>query len=117
MNLIDKILGSKNNKIEITPILPQEIYEASVLEMKDVIAPSALKISPKDINLGGKMARTFFVISYPKFLTDNWFSPVINLDKEFDVAIYVHPIETATILKKGCGGSKSDNDPGTKGNC
>jgi len=99
MNLIDKILGSKNNKIEITPILPQEIYEASVLEMKDVIAPSALKISPKDINLGGKMARTFFVISYPKFLTDNWFSPVINLDKEFDVAIYVHPIETATILR------------------
>ncbi|OGD66968.1 conjugal transfer protein TraC [Candidatus Campbellbacteria bacterium RIFOXYC2_FULL_35_25] len=85
--------------MEITPILPQEIYEASVLEMKDVIAPSALKISPKDINLGGKMARTFFVISYPKFLTDNWFSPVINLDKEFDVAIYVHPIETATILR------------------
>lgn len=63
----------KNNKTEkqegIVPILPEEIYKHGVLELQDVIAPSALQITPKALHLGEKMARTFFVISYPRFLT------------------------------------------------
>src|SRR3990172_4088657 len=87
------------HKDELEPILPQEIYEAATLELKAIIAPSALKIEPRSINLGDKIARTFFVISYPRFLSDNWFSPVINLDKVFDISIYIHPIETTKILR------------------
>ncbi|MCK5021857.1 MAG: DUF87 domain-containing protein [Candidatus Pacebacteria bacterium] len=100
MSILDKITGKKEKKIKIEPILPQEIYDAGVLELKDIIAPSALKITPKETHLGEKIIRTFFVISYPKFLTDNWFSPVINLDKEFNISIFIHPIETSTILRK-----------------
>jgi len=100
MNIFEQFLGKKKKKIEIEPILPQEIYDAGVLELKDIIAPSALKITPKDTRLGEKIARTFFVISYPKFLTDNWFSPIINLDKEFDISIFIHPIETNQILRQ-----------------
>ncbi len=83
----------------IMPVLPAEIYEAATLELQDVIAPSALKVESKTISLGDKIARTFFVISYPRFLTDNWFSPIINLDKIFDVSIFIHPIETSKILR------------------
>ncbi|MBP9716163.1 MAG: conjugal transfer protein TraC [Candidatus Pacebacteria bacterium] len=81
------------------PILPKEIYRAATLELQDVIAPSALQITPKSLNLGDKIARTFFVISYPRYLVDNWFSPIINLDKVFDVSINIHPIETTEILR------------------
>lgn len=95
---LDKFFSKKKEEI-VTPILPQEIYQAAVLELKDVIAPSALKITPRDISLGDKIIRTFFVISYPRFISDNWFSPIINLDKVFDVSIFVHPIDTAKILK------------------
>ena len=91
--------SSETKQAKIAPILPSEIYKAATLEFQDVIAPSALQITPKEVNLGDKIARTFFVISYPRFLTDNWFSPIINLDKIFDVSIFVHPIETATILR------------------
>ena len=84
----------------MAPILPQEIYEAGVLELKDVIAPSALKISPRELNLGDKIVRTFFVISYPRFLTESWFAPIINLDKVFNISIFVHPIDTAKVLKQ-----------------
>jgi hypothetical protein len=35
-------------------ILPHEIYEANTLELKDIIAPSALKIGQKELNLGEK---------------------------------------------------------------
>ncbi len=104
MGIFDALFGKKNSGMTqtasgIMPVLPSEIYEAATLEFRDIIAPSALKIDPKQINLGSKVARTFFVISYPRFLTDNWFSPVINLDKIFDVSIFIHPIETEKILR------------------
>jgi len=102
MGILD-FLNKKNkgdDENKITSFLPQEIYEAGVLELKDVIAPSALKISPKNLSLGDKIMRTFFVISYTRFLSDGWFSPIINLDKIFDVSIFVHPIETAMVLRQ-----------------
>src|SRR3990167_8967889 len=99
MTLLDKFFGKKE-EAEISPILPKEIYEAGVLELRDVIAPAALKIEPKQITLGEKLARTFFVVSYPRNLSDNWLSPIINLDKVFDISIFVHPVETAAILRK-----------------
>ncbi|MEK7128782.1 MAG: DUF87 domain-containing protein [Patescibacteria group bacterium] len=97
MNFLD--FFKKKRVDEVVPILPQKIYEAATLELRDVIAPSALKVEPRALNLGDKIARTFFVMSYPRFLSDNWFSPIINLDKVFDVSIFIHPIETAAILK------------------
>lgn len=87
-------------KEEIVPVLPEEIYEAAKMELHDIIAPSALKISSKEINLGNKIARTFFVISFPRFLTDNWFTPIINLDKMFDIAIFINPISTEKLLRQ-----------------
>ncbi|MBU6389979.1 DUF87 domain-containing protein [Patescibacteria group bacterium] len=93
-------LKPKKKDAPIASILPSEIYEAGVLELKDVIAPSAMKVSPRELNLGDKIARTFFVISYPRFLSAGWFSPIINLDKVFDIAVFVHPIDTATVLRQ-----------------
>ena len=93
--------SNKNKKpeIEIAPVVPHEIYQAGVLDLRDIVAPSALKISPKEINLGEKIGRTLFVMSYPRFLTDSWFSPIINLDKMFDIAIHIHPIDTQQVLR------------------
>jgi len=98
MGIFD-FLKSKPKEEQLTSFLPQEIYEAGVLELQDIIAPSALKISPKQLNLGEKIVRTFFVISYPRFLSESWFSPVINLDKVFNISIFVHPIDTAKVLR------------------
>lgn len=84
----------------VAPILPEQIYKQGVLELQDVIAPSALKITPREINLGDKIARTFFVMSYPRVLTDSWFSPIINLDRVIDLSVFIHPIDSADILKK-----------------
>ncbi len=100
MSIFSSIFGNKNkDKAGVAmPVLPAEIYRAATLELQDIIAPSALQITPKSLSLGDKTARTFFVISYPRYLTDNWFSPIINLDKVFDISIFIHPIETSEIL-------------------
>ncbi len=102
MGIFGNLFGKKesNDPRVNMGILPQEIYEAGTLELKDVIAPSAIQISPREIRLGEKIARTFFVISYPRFLTEGWFSPIINLDKIFDISIFIHPIDTATVLRQ-----------------
>lgn len=100
MEFFNKLFGKKEKKVEISSVLPQEIYEAGVLELQDIIAPSALKITPKGLNLGEKIARTFFIISYPRYLSESWFSPVINLDKVFDISIHIQPIETEKTLRQ-----------------
>ncbi len=109
MGIFDKLFGRKNTeenmeksdtRVSALPVLPEEIYESATMELQDIIAPSALKIEPKSINLGDKIARTYFVISYPRFLTDNWFSPIINLDKIFDVSIFIEPIDTSIALRE-----------------
>lgn len=68
--------------------------------LDDLLAPSALSMAGNYIQVGEKFARTLFVVTYPRYLNTNWFSPVINLDWPMDISIYVHPQDTGTILKK-----------------
>ena len=65
-----------------------------------MIAPSAIKINPRTINVSGVSARTYYAVSYPRYLNDGWIEPVLNLAKEIDVSIFIHPVDTAETLKK-----------------
>jgi conjugal transfer ATP-binding protein TraC len=100
MALLD-FLNRKNKKdsLKVISLLPKDAYTQGSLNLVDTIAPTALKISPRELELGEKFVRSFYTISYPRFLSDGWFSPVINLDKVLDVSIFVHPIETAQALR------------------
>lgn len=104
MAFLDSLFGKKKStgaekETAITPVLPTEIYESAKLQLQDVIAPSAIEITPKELKIGGKIAKTFFIMSYPRFLVDGWLSPIINMDKIFDVSIHIHPVATDKILK------------------
>ncbi len=100
MSLIDMLKQKKEKTGEILPVIPEKIYETGVLELQDIIAPSALQINSNYVGLGDKVARTLFVMSYPRFLATNWFSPVINLDKVFDISLFIHPVDTSTVLRQ-----------------
>ena len=101
MALLD-FLNRKNKDSQnpnILPVLPKDIYKQGALDLVDAIAPTALKIGSREIELGEKFVRAFYTISYPRFLSDSWFSPIINLDKVLDVSIFIHPIETEAALR------------------
>lgn len=101
MALPDFFNQNKNkDAVDIAPVLPNDIYQQGVLSFEDVIAPTALKVNSKDIELGGKIIRTLYVISYPRFLSQGWFDPVINLDKVLDISMFIHPVDTAQALRK-----------------
>ncbi len=98
LDIFQKKTGDNKNE-EIFSVFPEEIYRSAELTLQDALSPSALEVKPTFLRLGAKLARTIFVFSYPRYLNTNWFSPVINADKIFDVSIYVHPVETAAILR------------------
>ena len=94
-------LGAKKQPAaQVLPVLPEEIYQTGVLNLQDVIAPHALKVNSRELDLGERIARTFFVISYPRFLTTGWFAPIINMDKVIDISIFIHPMDTNEMLRK-----------------
>lgn len=77
----------------------EKIYESGVATVRDLIAPSAIKLSTNNIQIGETYARTIFVIAYPRFLHTNWFSPIINIDFPMDISMFIHPVDTGEILK------------------
>ncbi len=42
------------------------------LSLPDIIAPAAVNLGSKSLNISGKLCRIFFAVSYPRFLTDGW---------------------------------------------
>lgn len=74
--------------------------QSALQTFEDVISPTAIHIKPKNINVSGRLARVFFVINYPRYLTDGWLEPVLNLEREMDISIVIHPVSTADSLKR-----------------
>ena len=66
----------------------------------EILAPSAIDVSSSYLQIGDTYARTLFVATYPRYLNTNWFSPVINMDRPFDASIFVHPEDTAAMLRQ-----------------
>jgi type IV secretory pathway VirB4 component len=100
MGIFDFLKKNTKQEDDIRPVLPSQIYEAAEMELKDILAPSALGIQPKALNLGDKVVRSYFIISYPRYLTEGWLSPIVNLDKVFDVSIHITPLDTGVVMRE-----------------
>jgi len=87
--------GESNSAI----VASERIYRQGLTTVKDIIAPAAFKIEADYVMINRKMAATFFVYAYPRYLQTNWFSPIVNLDATFDIAMFIHPQSSADILK------------------
>lgn len=74
--------------------------EMEVTSAIDIIAPASIEVHPNHIKLEEKLAKTYFVFSYPRYLTTGWLSPIINMDIPLDISFFFHPIETGSILKQ-----------------
>src|SRR3989344_6075328 len=68
-------------------------------DITKIIAPAGVEVEPSSLKIGNKIAKTFFVFSYPRYLSTGWFEPLINLPHLFDASIFINPIDTGTALK------------------
>ena len=78
----------------------ERIFQADVITALDIIAPASIKINPENLDMSGRLAKSFFIFSYPRYLSTAWLSSVINLDIPMEISMFVHPIDTSFILKQ-----------------
>ncbi len=74
--------------------------KSNSLKIVDVIAPSSIQELQGQLRVEEKFSRSFFVFSYPHYITAGWVSPVINLNVQLDISFFIHPASTEDILKK-----------------
>lgn len=97
--------AQQNTEGKMTPKEKQEILEAEKLyqqglaSVRDLIAPSAMEIQYNKLRIGGIFAKSFFVFSYPRYIETNWLAPIINFDATLDIAQFIYPIDSASIMK------------------
>ncbi len=80
--------------------IPEELFAEEPLRITDIIAPSSLEIKQNYIKVGERFAKSYFIFSYPRYLTTGWLSPIINLNVPMDISFYLHPVSSESILKK-----------------
>ncbi|MFH1405351.1 MAG: DUF87 domain-containing protein [Patescibacteria group bacterium] len=85
---------------EVTLLEEERIYRKGVVTVKDLISPASFEVKPSHLVLSGVYVRTMFVITYPRHISLGWSSPIINMNKTFDISMFFYPIEAKIILRQ-----------------
>ncbi len=78
----------------------QRAYRSGLSTIRDIIAPAGFIVRSNYLQLGQTYIRTLFVYNYPRFLSTNWLSMVIDYDVTIDIAMYIYPQNTNEVLHK-----------------
>ncbi|MEK7664737.1 MAG: ATP-binding protein [Patescibacteria group bacterium] len=81
-------------------VLEDKIFEEEKFDVRDIVAPPYIGVGQDHLKLGERLAKSFFVFSYPRYLNTGWFSPVIDLNTPLDISFFVHPISSENVLKR-----------------
>jgi len=92
----------EKQKVEqtIQSLEEEKIYRRGITSVKDLIAPSSMRITPYYVEINGKFARTIFVVGYPRYITIGWFAPVINMNNTLDISMFFYPVDITLVLKQ-----------------
>jgi len=74
-------------------------YKEALAYVKDMIAPSMMRIDATKLQIGDTFVRTIFTYAYPDVLEWNWLSPLINWDIKFDISMFVYPVDSARVMR------------------
>ncbi|MFH1145530.1 MAG: DUF87 domain-containing protein [bacterium] len=75
-------------------------YRQGIRTVRDLIAPAAFKVNSTYLELGDQVARTIFVVNYPRYINVGWFAPIINLSVALDISMFFYPVPSEIILKQ-----------------
>jgi type IV secretory pathway VirB4 component len=76
----------------------KNIFSQGTTSIQDIIAPPAIEVDFNHLKIGGKYFRTLFVAGYPRYVSPNWLSPLINFDHSLDISMFIYPIEGKGVL-------------------
>ncbi|MEK7680966.1 MAG: DUF87 domain-containing protein [Patescibacteria group bacterium] len=90
----------KKSSEEIVTLEEERMYREGTVSIRDLIAPAAFNIEANYLKLGDIFCRTIFVVSYPRYISIGWSSPVLNLSLTMDIGMFFYPVKSAIILKQ-----------------
>lgn len=89
-----------NKKAPIKPV-PSKAYGAlkdGSVSVVDLISPSSIEVDFKNIRVGDKFFRTFFVVDYPRQVSPNWLSILIDYKETMNISMFCYPVESKDVL-------------------
>ena len=79
--------------------MPRKLFETEILKATDIIAPASIEIFSDCLKIGERFAKTYFIFTYPRYLSTAWLSPIVDLDIPIDISFFIHPVDTASYLR------------------
>ncbi len=98
----EKDMAAREAGVEkgVSALEEERVYRQGVVAVRDVIAPSAFKVDPSYVHVGALLARTVYVVTYPRYISVGWFAPIINMSVTTDISMFVYPVKNSVILKQ-----------------
>lgn len=96
-----KLFGAKKNKEIKSPTAgtaQTAVFERGMTSVKDIIAPSSVEVDFNFIRAGDHFYKTFFVVGYPRFVSANWLSPIVDFENSMNLSMFVYPTSSPDIL-------------------
>ncbi|MDD4062771.1 MAG: conjugal transfer protein TraC, partial [Candidatus Pacebacteria bacterium] len=93
-DFLENILPRKKKPIVDT------MGESDILNIKDLIAPSFLELNQNNLRIEERLSKSFFVFSYPQYLSSAWIYPIITLNVAMDLSFFIQPVDTGETLRK-----------------
>ena len=85
---------------ELVTLEEEKVYREGVVSIRDLVAPAAFNVESSFLQLGSVYCRTIFVMSYPRYISIGWSSPIINLSVTMDISMFFYPVKSSIILKQ-----------------
>lgn len=79
-------------------ISPTETIQKGMVSLTDVIAPSSVEVDFNYIRVGERFYKTFFIVGYPRYVSPNWLSPVIDFDHSLNISMFIYPTSSSDVL-------------------
>ena len=92
----------RSNKKTVNPqpeqASPVAAIQKGMVSLPDIIAPSSVEVDFNYIRVGERFYKTFFVVGYPRYVSPNWLSPVIDFSHSLNISMFIYPTNSPDIL-------------------
>ena len=75
-----------------------QALQRGMTSMADLIAPPSVEVDFNHIRVGEKLYKTFFIASYPRYVSANWLEPLIDFEHSMDISMFIYPTQAPDVL-------------------
>ncbi|PSO45971.1 MAG: conjugal transfer protein TraC, partial [Parcubacteria group bacterium QH_9_35_7] len=93
--------GEEPSEDDLVTIEEERTYRRGTVAVRDLIAPAAMKVEPTYLRLGETFIRSMFVITYPRYISVGWNSPILIILKQLKKKVGALQAEMAADREKG----------------